>query len=263
MDRRRGFTLIELLVVIAIIAILAAILFPVFVTAREAGRRSACLSNMKQMAAATELYKGDWAGNCPYSATYPAPPGEFQDYGWAFWMPLLNRYSKAKSLFRCPSASAKDRYGIGAESSNLQAKFSAANYGYNEYMMYTIWGDWHSENTIPRPSRTLLVTDACWLLVQDWTVVAGPDGVNLPHGMMRAKYAGTPLKAFSQSWIPAAKDWKPRHSTVQIVFADCHAKAVPMTAFRYEGDGSLPPYPANRPMVREFPIIYPLAELPR
>lgn len=62
---RRGFTLIELLVVIAIIAILAAILFPVFAKAREKARQTSCLSNMKQVALAFNLYQGDWDGTMP------------------------------------------------------------------------------------------------------------------------------------------------------------------------------------------------------
>jgi prepilin-type N-terminal cleavage/methylation domain-containing protein/prepilin-type processing-associated H-X9-DG protein len=60
MRRRRGFTLIELLVVIAIIAILAAILFPVFAQAREKGRQAVCLSNLKQMALGMRMYVQDY-----------------------------------------------------------------------------------------------------------------------------------------------------------------------------------------------------------
>src|SRR5437667_8060368 len=56
----KGFTLIELLVVIAIIAILAAILFPVFARAREAARKTSCLSNMKQLGLASNMYKQDY-----------------------------------------------------------------------------------------------------------------------------------------------------------------------------------------------------------
>ena len=58
--QKRGFTLIELLVVIAIIAILAAILFPVFSRARESARKTACLSNMKQIGTALMMYCQDW-----------------------------------------------------------------------------------------------------------------------------------------------------------------------------------------------------------
>src|SRR5690348_16631762 len=65
--KRRGFTLIELLVVIAIIAILAAILFPVFAQAREKARGIACISNLKQIGLALISYAQD------YDGTYPVP----------------------------------------------------------------------------------------------------------------------------------------------------------------------------------------------
>jgi len=70
--RRRGFTLIELLVVIAIIAILAAILFPVFAQAREQARTISCTSNMKQLGLAMKMYAGDYDEWFPLG-TYPAP----------------------------------------------------------------------------------------------------------------------------------------------------------------------------------------------
>src|SRR5437763_813925 len=69
---RRGFTLIELLVVIAIIAILAAILFPVFAQARESARTISCLSNMKQIGLSIEMYSQDYDERFPMG-TYPGP----------------------------------------------------------------------------------------------------------------------------------------------------------------------------------------------
>ena len=63
-DRQRGFTLIELLVVIAIIAILAAILFPVFARARESARKSTCLSNLKQLGLTMTMYASDYDEVC-------------------------------------------------------------------------------------------------------------------------------------------------------------------------------------------------------
>src|SRR5438270_674257 len=71
---RRGFTLIELLVVIAIIAILAAILFPVFAQAREKARQAACQSNLKQLGLAAMMYTQDYDGTYPI-AQYSSPPG--------------------------------------------------------------------------------------------------------------------------------------------------------------------------------------------
>src|SRR5262249_53331200 len=75
-DSRRphGFTLIELLVVIAIIAILAAVLFPVFAKAREKARQTSCLNNVKQIATAVHLYVGDWDDTFPATRALSGDP---------------------------------------------------------------------------------------------------------------------------------------------------------------------------------------------
>lgn len=67
--RRRGFTLIELLVVIAIIGILAAMLFPVFARARESARKIQCLSNVKNIAIAVNMYLTDWDSFWPWDTS--------------------------------------------------------------------------------------------------------------------------------------------------------------------------------------------------
>src|SRR6266700_578208 len=81
--RRPGFTLIELLVVIAIIAILAAILFPVFAQAREKARQAACLTQSKQWGLAIDMYKQDYDGTMvAWSSRAPDANGKMKDIYW-------------------------------------------------------------------------------------------------------------------------------------------------------------------------------------
>ncbi len=95
---RKAFTLIELLVVIAIIAILAAILFPVFSRAREKARQASCLSNLKQYALATLMYVQD------YDEVLPPAVGGLPD-GSLFWttVELVEPYVKNRQIRFCPS----------------------------------------------------------------------------------------------------------------------------------------------------------------
>ncbi|HZP80228.1 MAG TPA: DUF1559 domain-containing protein [Chthonomonadaceae bacterium] len=97
----RAFTLIELLVVIAIIAILAAILFPVFAQAREKARAATCLSNTKQVALGYYMYIQDYDETLPYA---------FMDYdqvtaygAWVKWYWLIQPYVKNLQVLHCPS----------------------------------------------------------------------------------------------------------------------------------------------------------------
>src|SRR5215203_1740486 len=92
-----GFTLIELLVVIAIIAILAAILFPMFARARENARRSSCQSNQKQLALAIKQYVQDYDEKLPPVAVNATTP-----YGWA---DAIQPYVKNEQILQCPSES--------------------------------------------------------------------------------------------------------------------------------------------------------------
>jgi prepilin-type N-terminal cleavage/methylation domain-containing protein/prepilin-type processing-associated H-X9-DG protein len=99
---RKGFTLIELLVVIAIIAILAAILFPVFARAREKARQSNCLSNTKQLALATLMYVQDYDEMIPYDDLDYNGSGA-EDAGDGTWRGMIRPYCKNSQLFMCPS----------------------------------------------------------------------------------------------------------------------------------------------------------------
>lgn len=130
---RRGFTLIELLVVIAIIAILAAILFPVFGRAREQARRTSCISNLKQMGFAVAMYRNDYDGFNPRhricadlpadpfcKGASPTAPTGANEVWWApydnystpdatvltanYHEGFLMPYVKSTQIFKCPSA---------------------------------------------------------------------------------------------------------------------------------------------------------------
>jgi prepilin-type N-terminal cleavage/methylation domain-containing protein/prepilin-type processing-associated H-X9-DG protein len=106
MHTRRGFTLIELLVVIAIIAILAAILFPVFAKAREKARQTSCLSNCKQIGLGMLQYCQDYDEQMPYTywtaaSSYTWPDGSVRQ---GMWMVSVYPYVKNTQLFNCPSS---------------------------------------------------------------------------------------------------------------------------------------------------------------
>jgi len=97
--RRHGFTLIELLVVIAIIAILAAILFPVFARAREKARQTSCLSNIKQLVLASAMYRSDYDQR--FMGAYNLGVGPWGARTW--WFGQIASYTKNRQIFECPS----------------------------------------------------------------------------------------------------------------------------------------------------------------
>lgn len=122
-SRLKGFTLIELLVVIAIIAILAAILFPVFARARENARRASCQSNLKQIGLGLIQYLQD------YDETQPL---EYNGDGLR-WMDEIYPYVKSEQIFVCPSTSNTQRkftYGVAA---NVGSYVGNVAYQENDY----------------------------------------------------------------------------------------------------------------------------------
>ena len=128
--RRHGFTLIELLVVIAIIAILAAILFPVFARAREKARQASCQSNLKQIALAFKMYEQDYDERTPggwyvnWNATEPY-----------FWCWAIYPYLKNKQLLVCPSNTTGWYYGPRSADPPGDTSGWRCSYGVNQNAM--------------------------------------------------------------------------------------------------------------------------------
>jgi len=117
-NNRRGFTLIELLVVIAIIAILAAILFPVFAKVREKARQTSCLSNEKQIGLSFVQYYQDYDEIWPTTGlTNNASGTKIAGDGWAS---LVYPYVKSVNLYKCPD-----------DSTPVNGVFVPVSYGYN------------------------------------------------------------------------------------------------------------------------------------
>ncbi len=138
-----AFTLIELLVVIAIIAILAAILFPVFAQAREKARQTACLSNVKQMALAVAMYGQDYQSFPMYA--YASGGQQLR------WWNQIEPYTKSRELFLCPTVP-QLRYGRNMA------------YGYNYQYLGNSRGDcWNvpvTESQIESPAEMLAIADS-------------------------------------------------------------------------------------------------------
>jgi prepilin-type N-terminal cleavage/methylation domain-containing protein/prepilin-type processing-associated H-X9-DG protein len=169
---RAGFTLIELLVVIAIIAILAAILFPVFAKAREKARQTSCLSNEKQVGLALISYTQDYDEKFPPVAgtavgtdgnTYVATWGVTTEYGTAapvIPIPgLTQAYIKNDQLFLCPSAAIRPSGGLHT---------TGDDYMYNDMVAGA------SQAKMAAPASTVLMSESDGASIDD-----GPGGTGV------------------------------------------------------------------------------------
>jgi len=156
---RRGFTLIELLVVIAIIAILAAILFPVFAKAREKARQTSCLNNVKQISLGIIQYAQDYdetmVANSLAVYDFTAPDGtaiHIVPQAAMLWMYLVYPYVKNVQVYTCPS------YTDGWSASSYDG---SCGYGKNTWLGNL------SMARIDEPVNTILIVDSNYYL-SDW-----------------------------------------------------------------------------------------------
>ncbi|HEY3330953.1 MAG TPA: DUF1559 domain-containing protein [Capsulimonadaceae bacterium] len=176
---KRAFTIIELLVVIAIIAILAAILFPVFATAREKARQTNCASNLKQCAIGILQYAQDYDECMPCGGHYGwdnaartcitnSWPGMPLYYVWnitgsggdPMWMGLIYPYTRSTGIYYCLSGPTGVESNPGFWNSGNTSKPGNTNfaYAYNQYVLPTAY--WETGNTIDASCGVLKPTSA-------------------------------------------------------------------------------------------------------
>jgi len=205
---RRGFTLIELLVVIAIIAILAAILFPVFARAREKARQSSCLSNLKQIGLGIMQYVQD------YDEMYPGRMrGDNSGTTRVSWPILIMPYVKNQQVFRCPSLI--DRGWTAFNQRDTSQQF-LCNYGYNLCALGA--GGYGASDTavamasLTKPAETAAVVD----------MMACSCGVK---GTSTASNCFGPLNIRTAGGLPPAPGI--HNGGLNVAFADGHAKWLP------------------------------------
>ena len=270
--RQKGFTLIELLVVIAIIAILAAILLPVFSAAREKARMVSCTSNCKQIGIALMMYAQDHDENLP---GWPDPRFNplFPRYGWQMIVPTVNPYLKNVQVWRCPSS--PDRNFYGPANDRFQCSL-----GYNEYIYNTAHGQapfydggW---NNLAKLSSTRAGV-ANIAVMGDGLANSGVPGIfndwcNWDQIFMRGedRTFGLCRNKYANNWTggnPRTPN-SPRHPGygANFIFADGHAKFINGGSIRggYGGSGArggvndwATPPPQGVGGKVEFPVVNP------
>jgi prepilin-type N-terminal cleavage/methylation domain-containing protein/prepilin-type processing-associated H-X9-DG protein len=219
-SHRRAFTLIELLVVIAIIAILAAILFPVFARARENARRTSCLSNMKQIGLGVLQYTQDYDERYPanWRGANAGEVGAYKDYAsgtqYITWVDMIYPYVNSLQLFQCPSQTFSPNGGAAPA---MQYRVTPTAYQYNQHKTPaspapydTGFQSSPSLAAVEAPAVTIVAYDGWGRMDYNWDIADFVGYIN-----------GVPTGNTSAAMIQTGR----RHlDGLNVLFADGHAK---------------------------------------
>ncbi len=244
-----GFTLIELLVVIAIIAILAAILFPVFAQAREKARQAACLSNTKQMALGVMQYTSDYDELLPVIGDGAACRGRWQ---WQIFP-----YVKNSDVYTCPNIPANSWKPTTSTANDADMKpcpaatgnVSSSGYGWSGALNYDIRGiaspttkdralaSGYSLGDIKKPAETILIGDVSYEGEAGYYMYAQNPAKAVPNGTEAyylPQFRHTVAKTIQYPSKPSGKVFTlPIEGRCNFVFLDGHAKSLDIgTAFK-------------------------------
>jgi prepilin-type N-terminal cleavage/methylation domain-containing protein/prepilin-type processing-associated H-X9-DG protein len=228
--QRRGFTLIELLVVIAIIAILAAILFPVFAKARDQARKASCGSNMRQLGLALNMYVQDFDETLPGQPQPGTLPDFLADTAPRNWCRELYPYYKNRQLLICPSAvdsgwvgKAKTSYMVNGVVSRDKGMTLAQ---------------------IPHPAEIVFLEECTYY---------GPFAIGRPHDWGNGTYQWWHYAPWDPK-MTRLPDYEAYHAThgegANFVYCDGHTKFKPYRQLR-SGDFGLVPDEAYEPTLAQ------------
>ena len=198
---RPGFTLIELLVVIAIIALLAAVLFPVYAQARAKARQAVCVSNLHQLGLALFLYAGDYDDKLlpGHLLAAPAPNGGPSYGGWAG---ACYPFVRAPALYLCPTDS-------GSPTMTGGINYSPVTYFYNENLSLISFPEGMPRAALTNAARTVLLAES--------TLSAPPQLAPLQNSLEADS-------ALANSFLSVAADQNRHQSGRCFLLGDGHVK---------------------------------------